>query len=231
MATSNNSLRHESEMALQVFKHTLQSQIEKARQGELDRDQIRQQMLILQPRLVEFKQLATRFLSEIIHPRVVALKELFANAVMDRDAQSNGCGVWFEYCDRFPASVRLEFTIEHDDLIEHIILRYELRIQPVFLKYEPHDKLALSMKDNEENRLAAWIEQKLLDFLNDYLRLDCGNESLENDFATDPVCGMRVTNGTAMKESYRGHSYSFCSDDCRERFVKEPSRYVWFKIT
>lgn len=217
-------------MTLQVFKHTLQSRIEKARRGELDRDQIRQQMLVLQPRLAEFTQLATRFLSGIIHPRVVALKELFANAAMDSDAQNGGCGVWFEYCDRFPASARLEFTIEHDDLIEHVILRYELRVQPVFLKYEPHDKLLLTMKTVNEDRIIAWIEQKLLDFLDDYLRLDCGKESLENDFATDPVCGMRVTNDVAMKESYRGHSYSFCSDDCRERFVKEPSRYVWFKI-
>ncbi|MEI6667076.1 MAG: efflux RND transporter periplasmic adaptor subunit [Acidobacteriota bacterium] len=47
---------------------------------------------------------------------------------------------------------------------------------------------------------------------------------------TDPVCGMEVdqqkARGAGRVASYRGQSYSFCSDDCQHRFEKAPAQYV-----
>ena len=46
----------------------------------------------------------------------------------------------------------------------------------------------------------------------------------------DPVCGMRVdaqaATAAGRKSDYKGTTYSFCSDDCKEKFAKEPARYV-----
>lgn len=46
---------------------------------------------------------------------------------------------------------------------------------------------------------------------------------------TDPVCDMEVDRSKARAAGwtteYAGHTYYFCSDDCKEKFAKEPSRY------
>lgn len=43
----------------------------------------------------------------------------------------------------------------------------------------------------------------------------------------DPVCGMAVDPRTAAAQAvHEGRTYSFCSLTCRDRFVKQPSRYL-----
>ena len=43
--------------------------------------------------------------------------------------------------------------------------------------------------------------------------------------ATDPVCGMKVDRARALTTEHAGHSYYFCSQDCRGRFEADPDRY------
>ena len=43
----------------------------------------------------------------------------------------------------------------------------------------------------------------------------------------DPVCGMDINPGAAPAQSnYRGRTYYFCSDDCKQKFEAEPQVYV-----
>jgi Cu+-exporting ATPase len=45
--------------------------------------------------------------------------------------------------------------------------------------------------------------------------------------ATDPVCGMSVDQNSAEATStYKGKTYYFCSEDCKEIFDKEPETYA-----
>jgi Cu+-exporting ATPase len=41
----------------------------------------------------------------------------------------------------------------------------------------------------------------------------------------DPVCGMSVDVATAYAEAYGGQTYYFCSENCRQRFDENPTRY------
>jgi YHS domain-containing protein len=43
----------------------------------------------------------------------------------------------------------------------------------------------------------------------------------------DPVCGMQVAI-TAMtdKSEYQGHTYYFCSAECKQTFDKNPEKYT-----
>ena len=46
-------------------------------------------------------------------------------------------------------------------------------------------------------------------------------------YASDPVCGMQVQTATAPATTqHAGHTYYFCSDSCRMRFVGDPERYT-----
>ena len=45
--------------------------------------------------------------------------------------------------------------------------------------------------------------------------------------ATDPVCRMEVYPGrTRLVAIYSGHTYWFCSEDCRTAFEMNPRKYV-----
>ncbi|MHB8772781.1 MAG: YHS domain-containing protein [Syntrophales bacterium] len=44
---------------------------------------------------------------------------------------------------------------------------------------------------------------------------------------TDPVCKMAIEDKDAVGTSeYMGKTYYFCSDACKERFEKDPLRYL-----
>ncbi|MEO8467058.1 MAG: heavy metal translocating P-type ATPase [Gammaproteobacteria bacterium] len=43
----------------------------------------------------------------------------------------------------------------------------------------------------------------------------------------DPVCGMSVDpNASKARAEHAGHSYHFCSAECRDKFVTDPARYL-----
>jgi Cu+-exporting ATPase len=42
----------------------------------------------------------------------------------------------------------------------------------------------------------------------------------------DPVCGMQVTADTPHGYAHRGKEYFFCSGSCRERFARDPAKYL-----
>ena len=45
--------------------------------------------------------------------------------------------------------------------------------------------------------------------------------------ATDPVCGMKISKSWAVAQmEYRGETYYFCIEECREKFALDPQRYV-----
>ena len=44
--------------------------------------------------------------------------------------------------------------------------------------------------------------------------------------AKDPICGMTVDEATALRAERDGQTYYFCSEHCRDDFLKKPSRYA-----
>jgi YHS domain-containing protein len=45
--------------------------------------------------------------------------------------------------------------------------------------------------------------------------------------AKDPVCGMEVNEKTAKyKTEYLGKTYYFCCSICKEKFEKNPNKYI-----
>jgi P-type Cu+ transporter len=46
-------------------------------------------------------------------------------------------------------------------------------------------------------------------------------------FATDPVCGMQVKiHPAARSHIHEGHTFYFCSQNCLDKFVREPARFL-----
>jgi YHS domain-containing protein len=177
-----------------------------------------------------YEEVARHLIAEVIRPRAVRLAGHFSNARTDRMVHSDHCILWFGYCERFPAQVKVEFAIEHDDHVEQILVLYELGITPTFLKYKAHDNLTLRLEVVDDAHIAKWVEERMLEFVETYLQIDRGSPDLDDEIVTDPVCAMRINRGDAAAQmNYRGHTYFFCSDNCRRQFVDAPTNYILFR--
>ena len=98
---------------------------------------------------------------------------------------------------------------------------------PVFVRFQPHDKLTIPLDATNPQQVADWVEERILEFLGTYLHHDRGQDDLEEDIVTDPVCGMRLGRSeTKGHADYRGHLYFFCSTECQEKFERKPEDFV-----
>lgn len=181
----------------------------------------------LDPRRKRFVEVARHLLTNVIEPRMAVVAEPFANAQSDRRAREDRSIWWFEYCERYPVTARLEIGIGHNETIEQVQLRYDLDLMPTFFKYDAHDRFVVPLDPADDAAAVDWVEQKLLEFLGTYLTIDRGRGDFDDESVTDPVCGMRIRRSAAAAIShFKGHPYYFCSPDCRGRFDIAPEHFV-----
>lgn len=179
-----------------------------------------------------FERLAGELCEGVIQPRLVSLASYFPNTdVLDCDSDRHRAAR-FEYCDRFPTSTRVGFSVEHDVDFRSAAVCFDVVMRPVFIRFNEHDRMTRPLKEMEHGAVAAWVEDRLLEFLSAYLRIDRGGDDSEHSSVTDPVCGMRILPSAAVaSDSFCGHPYFFCSEDCLTRFRVEATRYAKVRFT
>jgi YHS domain-containing protein len=176
-----------------------------------------------------FSQTAARLITDIIQPRVETLAKHFDNARLgeQRLPQQYCCPCTFTHSNRFPATVNLTIGVAHDDQIRNGVLYCDLDILPIFIKFSPHQETVLPFDQVDEVRVATWVDQRILEFLDTYLQLELSDQYQQQTLVTDPVCGMRIRRSlVAAEQEYRGVTYFFCAERCREKFVADPQNYV-----
>jgi len=190
----------------------------------------RQRMEEIDQSYRRFNQIADHVADELIRPRMEQLASHFDNA----ESESTGDPIHrhhyryrFQHDDRFPATVTLDLAVCPDAQIENILVVYTLEILPILFHFEAKDQIAFPLDKVDEAQLIDWIERKIVDFVDTYLRLAETDRYQSENLVTDPVCGMRISKLWAAAElDYQGETYYFCIDECRAKFAEDPSRYV-----
>ena len=201
------------------------------REPHWDRDQAERYMAEVELRRRRFNERASFLSTAIIQPRLEILSGYFSNASRSKDEHDFHYTYWFGFTERFPVSTNIAVGVEHDVRFEKIVVAYSAAMVPQFIKLNERDRLTLPLEDAPEEVVAKWIEDRLLEFLDGYLRLDRGGEDFTDESVTDPVCGMRITRSSAAaSDSFRGHPYFFCCQDCQVRFERDPQIYVEAKL-
>ncbi|MAT70833.1 MAG: hypothetical protein CMJ58_15065 [Planctomycetaceae bacterium] len=173
-----------------------------------------------------FEDVVQRLNVKVIQPRVVEVASYFSNASLIADEHPNRIECRFASCQRFPAKTNLEFSIEHDVRFEKIVIRVQTRMVPALVRFVEHDRFVVALDALADNEVVDWVEDRLLEFLDSYVRIDGGSDGFPEEPATDPVCGMRIRRTVAASDSYRGRLYYFCCESCRIKFNQDPSQYV-----
>jgi YHS domain-containing protein len=196
---------------------------------QLQDNHLQQLMLEFERRHQEFTTIADRVMQTIIRPRMEKLPHYFDNALID-EADFSGkhhCTCRFDRTSRFPATAKLELAISRDGQCETVLLLYNLDILPVFFHFDGSDQLTMPLEQCNEEKISEWVDQKIVDFVDTYLRLETVDQYQSDNLVHDPVCGMTVNKAfAAAKMDHRGKTYYFCLGDCRKKFAQNPEQYL-----
>jgi YHS domain-containing protein len=174
--------------------------------------------------------MAVSLYREAVLPLLLCLPEHFDNAeVKTAESRTGQSGiVRFEPTDRFPAATTLVFGVHCAPADRGLAVRHRLEIIPSLIDYQADDELALPMEElSRPEIVAAWVEARLLRFVDTYLELETNSYYQARNARTDPVCGAHVWTTTAeCTASYAGRTLHFCSEACRTRFLEQPARFI-----
>lgn len=174
-----------------------------------------------------FVQMASSLTIDVIQPRIKTLAGCFSNSSPTQAEPDGRCSYLFGYCERFPASTKVSFAVEHDISFENVAVCFEATMMPAFVELNDRDKLIFPMDKVNEYDVADWVEERLLEFFRAYLRIDRGTDDFDEDAALDPVCSMRISRSQAVSNhNFNGHPYFFCSSQCADQFNANPATFL-----
>ncbi len=169
-----------------------------------------------------------RLIEDVIRPRMAALKsQLGAVATAQLESTRHSCSLNLAHTPRFPATVRVEVGVTRDGDARNLIVQYQLQISPIFFPFDGADELTFPIEQVDPDRVASWVDDQLVAFVETYLRLEIERHYQDENRVIDPVCGMSVNRADAPASAeYGGKSYYFCTAECRDRFGANSERYV-----
>src|SRR4029453_15758227 len=111
-------------------------------------------MAALRLRRQQFDDSAKSLLARVITPRLEVGTEPFPSARTMTDEQACRCWCWFASSDRFPITAKVEFAVEHDESVERMFVRFDGCLMPVFVRFQPHDKLTFRLNEINPDQIA-----------------------------------------------------------------------------
>lgn len=188
-------------------------------------------------RFASFVNLADRIHS-ILLPRLETFKNVdvfkditqIANVEgqnLDERAHSRTTKLFIPLSDACPAKVQLTFRLGHDGSVDNAILDYQLEILPIFFKFDSHDQFIVPISNPQEERIAGWIDNKLVEFTRIFFELQFHDQYQQKHLETDYVMHIRFpkVNAAGQKE-FDGHIYYFYTRESLQAFEADPSAYV-----
>ncbi|HVC93123.1 MAG TPA: YHS domain-containing protein [Pirellulales bacterium] len=180
-------------------------------------------------RIERFDPFARRLITAIITPRLERLTRCFDNARMEPSdpARPRRAACVFDHTAMFPASTKVEFSVSADEAVIKGVVAYSLEILPILFEYDKGDQANFAVEKPDDETIAAWVDGKLLEFVDIYFRLTEADAYQHDNLVVDPVCGARINKLLAgAREEVNGHTYFFCMDQCRQKFLGNTARYL-----
>lgn len=173
-----------------------------------------------QERLEQFAKVCDQ-LREVWRPRLEALAQRFGEKVSVSPIVTPSLR---EGTFRFQsqlAKIVLSFSALTDDEVRTLVLRYDLEILPILMKFKNTDKLEMPLDDVNPEAIGHWIDDRILDFVKTYLELHQNQQYLsylKHYMVEDPIAHVRFPKyAAAAKCDWKGETHYFIGEEtCRE---------------
>jgi hypothetical protein len=139
----------------------------------------------LKKRLVQFDATVDQFCL-VWRPRLQSLVEQFSNLVQVKPViQPHSRESTFAFAsDKY--KVELKFSAGPDKDVRQMILDYDLTIIPALMKFDGHKRLELPLDQVNEEVIATWLDERILEFVETYISLQ-GDDFFLEHMAQDKV--------------------------------------------
>jgi YHS domain-containing protein len=164
---------------------------------------------------------AKRRIEAVILPRMQELLQHFDNGKVEVQLYDDyfGCVCEFAHTPRFPATVRFGIALLPGNESNYTA-RSDINILPVLMEYTRNNE-ALFPLDGDDEAVTVWAEERILEFVDTYLRLETHPLYQKDNTVIDIVCGMHIPFTAAIGSVVRdGRTFYFCSEHCKEAFSK-----------
>jgi YHS domain-containing protein len=202
--------------------HRITSRLEEHKRGLAEQqEQTDRTMKELLEQRERFSAVSRRIMQSVVHPRMEELSRHFDNAaITDQHGDTNfHCVCKFSHSPRFPATVSLNIGLLPGE--GTLKASYDLEILPTLMEFKRDDEKAFPM-DGSDETIGLWVEEKIVEFIDTYLRLETHPLYQKDNIVIDPVCGMQIFAIAATSKLERpGRTIYFCSDVCKEAFSKK----------
>lgn len=189
--------------------------IRKDREDRLREFHERQERLAaLQPRLEQ--------LAAFAKPRVDAVAAQFGAQMQITPKLERTRGEAFFHIRSELADIRMRFSVAPDNEVKKLVVRYELSIVPALTSFESHGEIEFPIDQVDEEKLAAWFDDRLVTFVRTYLAIQENQYYLKDHMVTDPVAGVsfpkHVAGATLQQD---GKTFYFLGEETRREFEQQ----------
>lgn len=157
----------------------------------------------------------------VVLPMMQELLQHFDNGRVEVQLNDDyyGCVCEFAHTPRFPATVRFGIALLPGNETCYTA-RSDLNILPVLMEYNRNNE-ALFPFEGDDVAITAWVGERILEFVDNYLRLETHPLYQKDNTVIDIVCGMHIPFTAATSSVVRdGRTFYFCSEHCKEAFIK-----------
>jgi YHS domain-containing protein len=161
-------------------------------------------------------------ISQIWRPRLVLLVKKFGDRVQvtPRMTPSSREGTFDFQSTR--ARVRLQFSALTDREIQNLILRYNLEIIPVLMKFNAHSEIEFPLQAVNQEAVAKWIDDRIVEFVHTYFALGENEIYLKDDMVEDPIAHVRFPKAAAATTlEFGGKKFYFIGEETRRQFAEQ----------
>jgi YHS domain-containing protein len=161
-------------------------------------------------------------LKSVWAPRLEALAKRFADKVKVTPNVSAGSRVaTFQFQSEL-ARIDLQFSVLSDEDARNVTFKYDLSILPIFMKFDSHDETHFPVSNIDHDKLAAWIDDRIISFVRTYLELHQNNYYLQEHLVEDPIAKVKFPKYAAgAKLDSKGKTIYFISEETRQQYEKQ----------
>lgn len=165
--------------------------------------------------------IAKRLIEIVVLPMMQELLQHFDNGKVEVQQSDDyfGCVCEFAHTPRFPATVRFGIALLPGNEFNYTV-RSDLNILPVLMEYNRNNEALFPLADDNE-AFSSWVDDRIIEFMDIYLRLETHPFYQKDNTVVDIVCGMHIPFTAATSSIIRnGRTFYFCSEHCKEAFLK-----------
>ena len=103
-----------------------------------------------------------------------------------------------------------------------MIFTSDLDILPILMKFDSHAEIEFPIEAVDKEKLAAWMDDRIVSFVQTYLSLHENTYYLKGHLVDDPVARVRFPKyaaGTTLERS--GKTLYFVSEATRDEYLKQ----------